>query len=165
MQTAPSVANATKREISALALFSTILSFVVLVLACIEFADNPRMSNEPRSILRGIAAVDVGFVGMLFLSGLGYVAFQMRWIGILHAFFMTGVGLFCIKDGAAILFGNGISVGHGSDANPAAGILYIVAIGGAALGIFCLCFALLLWNKTLRSPQNNSEPSAQRPSY
>jgi hypothetical protein len=153
------------REISPLALFSTILSFVVLVLACIEFADNPRMFNEPRSILHGLAGMDVGIAGILFLSGLGYVAFQKKWVGILHALIMTGVGLFCIKDGAAILFGSGISAGHGSDANPAVGILYIVAIGGAALGIFCLCFSLLLWSKTLRSPQNNSEPSAQRPSH
>jgi len=151
MREAASQVTSGRREISPLAVFSTLLSFLVLVLACFMFADNPRKWNEPRSILGGLAAVDVGYTGILLASGIGYVLFQKEWTGIVHAALMTGVSFFCITHGAATLNDKSVMGGRGPDANPVAGVSYGVAAGAVALGILCAGFALALWIKTIRS--------------
>ncbi len=162
MSAAWSQTTSGKREISPLAVFSTLLSFLVLVLACIMFADNPRKWNEPRSILGGLAGVDVGYAGILFASGVGYLLFQKKWIGGAHAALMTGVGLFCITHGVSTLNDKSIMGGRGPDANPVAGISYGVAAGVVVLGILCAAFALALWIKTIRSVPDKPAYPLQR---
>lgn len=152
----PQIASS-KPPVSPAIVFSALLSLVVLALACLLFADSPRRWNEPRSIIKGLAAVDVGYAGVLFVSAVAYALFARKWIGVTHAALMTGVSLFCIAQGLSTLNDKSIMGGRGPDANPAAGVSYGVAIGIVMLGMVCGIFAVVIWLKLLRSAKSRPE--------
>jgi hypothetical protein len=140
-----------KPALSPAIVFSTLLSLVVLALACLLFADSPRRWDEPRSIIKGLAAVDVGYVGVLFASAVAYALFGKKWIGFTHAALMSGLSVCCIVQGLSTLNDKTIMGGRGPDANPAAGVSYAIAIGVVMLGVVCGIFAVVVWLKLLRS--------------
>ena len=139
-----------KPTVSPAIVFSGLLSLVVLALACLLFADSPRRWNEPRSIIKGLAAVDVGYAGVLFASAVAYALFAKKWIGVTHAALMTGVSVCCVVQGLSTLNDKSIMGGRGPDANPAAGVSYGIAMGVVMLGVVCGIFAVLVWLKLLR---------------
>jgi hypothetical protein len=143
--------GAGKPALSPTIVFSTLLSFVVLALAGLLFADSPRRWDEQRSIIKGLAAVDVGYVGALFASAVAYAWLGKKWIGSTHAALMAGLSVYCIVQGLSTLNDKTIMGGRGPDANPAAGVSYAIAIGVVMLGVVCGIFAVVVWLKLLRS--------------
>jgi hypothetical protein len=98
------------------------------------------------------------YAAVAIIAGWRYVVSGRRAFGWIHALLMLGVAGLCAVYGLSILGDRSIAGGRGPDANPAAGIIYGIALLGILIAVVTAVCGIGVIRHVLRKRKNERPP-------